>query len=129
MRLGIDMQPIDEVADSLRTYGARYTSRLFTESELNDSRADSSLFATRLAGCVAAKEAVFKLLCVHEDVPAWNEIEVRRNDAGNDDIVLHGTAATLRDRLGLGTLLLSLSYGAGVATAVVVADRDTNLRS
>lgn len=118
--VGIDIQPIDEVEESLRNFGARYRRLLFTNNEL-EYCGDTPSTALSLAARFAAKEAVLKILDTEEVVPSWRSIEVTRTKGGRPKIVLHGAAADLARRQGIGDISVSLSHGGGFATAAVVA--------
>jgi holo-[acyl-carrier protein] synthase len=118
--VGIDIQPIEEVEDSLRTFGARYRRLLFTDHEL-ESCGDGPAAASSLAARFAAKEAVLKILDTGESVPSWRSIEVQRTASGRPEIVLHGVAADLAHRQGIENISVSLSHAGGIASAAVVA--------
>jgi holo-[acyl-carrier protein] synthase len=118
--VGIDIQPIDEVEDSLRTFGSRYRHLLFTGDELA-SCGDGPAAAASLAARFAAKEAVLKILDTRETVPPWRSIEVQRTDGGRPEIVLHGVAADIARHQGIQNVSVSLSHAGGIATAAVVA--------
>jgi holo-[acyl-carrier protein] synthase len=118
--VGIDIQPIGEVEESLRTFGARYRRVLFTDHEL-ESCGDNASTASSLAARFAAKEAVLKILDVEETVPPWRSIEVRQSASGRPEILLHGEAAELARLQGIQDISLSLSHAGGIATAAVVA--------
>jgi holo-[acyl-carrier protein] synthase len=119
--IGIDVQPIDEVQDSIEEFGFRYVERLFTAQEVESCGGRSGIAAASLAGRFAAKEAVLKILDGGDAVPSWREIEVRRSTQGRPEIVLHGVAAEIAQRQGVEHLSVSLSHGGGIATAAVVA--------
>lgn len=53
--------------------------------------------------------------------PAWNEIEVVRLASGAPRLALHGEAALLAARQGIGAMAVSLCHEGPVACAVVVA--------
>lgn len=118
--VGIDVQPIDEVATSIRDFGDRYRRRLFTSEELAFC-GDGPSSASGLAARFAAKEAVLKVLDTRTTVPSWRSIEVQRLVVGPPTIMLHGDAADLARAQGLSDLSLSLSHGGGIATAAVIA--------
>lgn len=124
MRVGIDLQPVGEVLDSLVAYGDRYRRRLFTEREVDDCGgwgAAPSTSAAALAARFAAKEATLKALHVGDRVPAWTDIEVIREASGWPCLHLHGCAAELAAEASLTQFELSLSHTDTVASAIVVA--------
>jgi holo-[acyl-carrier protein] synthase len=118
--IGLDVQSIDEVAQSLEEFGPRYTGKLFTEYEVA-SCGGTPTSAASLAARFAAKEAVLKVLDTRSIVPSWRSIEVRREENGPPYIALSGEAAEIARRQGVRHLSLSLSHDAGVASAAVVA--------
>src|SRR5215471_766351 len=117
VRVGTDVEAIAEVADAIDRWGRRYTRRLFTEAE----RAECGDAAPRLTARFAAKEAAIKLLAPDDVEPPWQSIEVRTSPSGAPSLVLHDEAADLARQRGIGPISVSLSHGAGVGTATVVA--------
>ncbi len=124
--VGIDAQPISEIAASLGQFGSRYTARLFTSREIDDCGVNSDSATWRYAERFAAKEAVLKILDVREIVPSWKEIEIR-SARGRHEVVLHGVAAQLAGERGIRDISVSTSHDALVAFAVAVA-RDVKPR-
>jgi holo-[acyl-carrier protein] synthase len=91
---------------------------LFTVAE----RAECGDAAARLTARFAAKEAVLKLLAPDDDmIPRWCSIELRTAPNGAPSLLLHDEAAELARRRRLGPMSVSLSHGAGIGTATVVA--------
>jgi len=119
--IGMDVQTIHEVEESLAEFGSRYTSRLFTDDESAHCNARPSTAASRYAERFAAKEAVLKVLSVRSAVPSWKDIEIRLTGSGRFEVALHGVAAELAHERGIRALALSMSHAGGIATAVVVA--------
>lgn len=120
--VGIDIQAVDEVRESMEEFGLRYLGRIYTDQEIADSGSMREVAASRLAERFAAKEAVFKVLDVGDAVPLWKEIEIHRRGAGHPEIVLTGVAAEVATRQGIETMSLSLSHSGGFAAAAVIAD-------
>jgi holo-[acyl-carrier protein] synthase len=119
------MQEIDEVRESMATFGNRYVQRVYTDYEIDDCCKNEKLAASALASRFAAKEAVFKILEEGDVEATWQEIEVRRLESGQPAIALRGGAARLADEQGIDSIFLSLSQSGGTAAAVVVAERST----
>jgi holo-[acyl-carrier protein] synthase len=122
--VGADVQSIDEVSASIDEFGLRYTRKIFTEHEMQCCGANPAAAAQGLAVRFAAKEAVLKILDTTRTVPPWKSIEVRRTPGGRPEIHLQDEAAQLAHDQGIGEISLSLSHGAGIANAVVVAQMD-----
>jgi holo-[acyl-carrier protein] synthase len=122
IRIGLDVQSIEEVRDSLEEFGDRYTQRLFTPHEIESSAGDNSTRASSLAGRFAAKEAVMKVLDIEDHVPSMKSIEIWRDDGHRPTVRLQGLAAELAHQQGIDHFSLSLSHSGGVAAATVIAE-------
>jgi len=121
-RVGIDLQSVAPVRDSLREHAARYLERVYTEREVEDSRRDGAVDPERLAARFAAKEATLKVLRPGADDPVpWRCIEVRRRPEGWVDLELSGPAAALAEQAGLRDLSVSITHDGGFAAAIVIA--------
>jgi holo-[acyl-carrier protein] synthase len=118
--VGIDIQPIDEVDSSLKTFGSRYRRLLFTDREL-ETCGDNSRTSSRLAVRFAAKEAVLKILDIQDVVPSWRSIEVGGTSDCRPEINLYGVAAELARLQGICDVFVSFTHSGGVAVATVVA--------
>jgi holo-[acyl-carrier protein] synthase len=118
--VGVDIQPIDEVDSSLKTFGSRYRRLLFTHREL-ETCGDNSRTSSRLAARFAAKEAVLKILDIQEVVPSWRSIEVGGISDCRPEINLYDVAAELARLQGIRDVFVSFTHSGGVAVATVVA--------
>lgn len=111
--VGIDVVDVARFGATLeRTPGLR--ERLFTPGERD-------LPLNSLAARFAAKEALAKAL----GAPAgmnWQDAEVHRDAAGRPHLEVRDTVAARVEALGIGSLHVSLSHDAGIASAVVVAE-------
>ncbi|MFB7029373.1 MULTISPECIES: holo-ACP synthase [unclassified Streptomyces] len=96
--------------------------RFLSAEELAASRTpDGAPDPSGIAGRLAAKEAVFKLLgSVGRPVP-WQGIEVLRGPGGRPGVRLSGRAAELARTAGVGPIDVSISHDAGFAIAVAAA--------
>jgi holo-[acyl-carrier protein] synthase len=121
IRVGVDLAVIDDVADSVERFGARYLRRLFTEHELACCQGEPETVAAGLAARFAAKEATLKVLRPVGAQPEWTSIEVRRDPGGWCRLHLTRSAAELAERQGITDLAVSLSHEGGIAAAVVLA--------
>jgi holo-[acyl-carrier protein] synthase len=128
VRVGVDLVPVVDVAESLERFGARYLERVFTPHEIECCRRADARTGERapgysvesLAARFAAKEATLKVLRPVGWRPDWRSIEVRRTSGGWCEIHLWGRAATLAAEAGLDELEVSLTHESMVAVAVVV---------
>lgn len=118
--VGIDIQSIDEVELSLRTFGSRYRRLLFTDREL-ETCGDDSRTSSRLAALFAAKEAVLKILDIQDVVPSWRSIEVGGISDYRPEINLYDVAAEIARRRGIRKVFVSFAHSGDVAIATVVA--------
>ncbi len=115
-RTGCDLQRIDDVADAVRDFGARYLNRVYTDAE---QRAYAAGGARSLAARFAAKEAVLKVIGTADGVDP-RSIEIDQHE-GRPVVRLTGRAAELAHAAALGPIDVSLSHTGDVALAVAVA--------
>ena len=119
--VGVDLTHVSAVRESVRVFGDRYLSRIFTARELADCNTSADPIP-RLASRFAAKEATIKALKVEGAQPPWNCMEVWRSPNGwCDEVRLSGSAVGLAGRRGVDRLLVSLSHEGDEAVAMVVA--------
>jgi holo-[acyl-carrier protein] synthase len=111
--VGIDVVDIERFGLSLeRTPTMR--ERLFTEQERTRPLAS-------LAARFAAKEALAKALGAPKGMH-WQDAEVVSEATGNPQLEIRGTVRARADVLGVGSIHVSLSHDAGIASAVVVLE-------
>lgn len=119
--LGIDLVEVTRIEQSIARHGAKFVERVYTAGEIaycGGMKAPAPFYAARFA----AKEAVAKALGSGIGSSCgWLEIEVRRKASGEPFIVLHGAAEATAQRLGIGSLLLSLSHTEHYAVAQALA--------
>jgi holo-[acyl-carrier protein] synthase len=127
LRVGLDLVSVDEVADSVRAFGERYLTRVYTPHEVESCRrrpeatgGSGALAAESLAARFAAKEAVMKVLRPEGVQLDWRSIELHQMTGGWCEIRLSGTAAAMAAEAGIEELAVSLTHEATVAGAVVV---------
>lgn len=117
--VGVDVVDVDRFSRYLeRTPGL--LTRLFTEAERD-------LPPASLAARFAAKEAVAKALGAPVGL-RWLDCTVHRGDDGRPHLGVTGTVAARAAELGVDTFHLSLSHDAGIASAMVVAERRSPAR-
>lgn len=113
--VGIDVVDIARFVATLeRVPGLR--ARLFTPEERD-------LPAASLAARFAAKEAIAKALGAPPGM-RWQDATVRRVAGAQPVVEIVGTVRAAADALGVDRFHLSISHDAGIASAVVVAERD-----
>jgi len=110
--IGIDVVDIQRFAESLeRTPNLK--ERLFTPAE-------AALPISSLAARFAAKEALAKALNTNKGLP-WHDAEVINLESGKPAFLFRGVIADLIDS---ASVHLSLSHDAGIASAVVMIERN-----
>ena len=117
--IGVDVVDVARFMESLeRTPGLR--ERLFAPLE-------RTLSPASLAARFAAKEALAKALGAPEGLQ-WHDCRVVKDAAGRPHFELLGSVAAAAAALGVTTYHLSLSHDAGIASAMVVAESETQPR-
>lgn len=119
--VGVDLVEVARVARLLSRKGDRALSRLLTDEERAYCMAQPAP-APHVAARLAAKEAVYKALQVDGAARAvgWRDTEVVRGPEGAPGVTLHGRARAAADRLGVKSVLISLSHTDTTAAAIVV---------
>lgn len=121
VRLGFDLTSISGIAESIRSFGRRFTDRIFTSQEIEYALTGRGQCAERLAARFAAKEAVIKALQLSEAGVGFRDIEVVKRADGSCTIALHGEARRVAEHMGVRRILVSLSHDGDCAGAVVHA--------
>ena len=110
--IGIDVVDIERFKSSLeRTPGL--IEKLFTENERSKPLAS-------LAARFAAKEALAKALSVGKGLP-WHDAEILNLESGKPVFLFRGEIAEIIDGADVH---LSLSHDAGIASAMVIVERN-----
>ncbi|HHW27582.1 MAG TPA: holo-ACP synthase [Firmicutes bacterium] len=119
-RVGIDVVPLERVKRSVEASPERYMARFLTPSE--SEYCQGPRLIQRLAGRIAAKEAVMKLLGDGWPRVAWTDIEILTSGK-RPEVFLSGKALALARSQGMenGSLDVSITHDGGVAIAVAVA--------
>ncbi|GGX79101.1 holo-ACP synthase [Streptomyces hiroshimensis] len=118
--VGIDVAAIDRFEAALRRTPGLAT-RLFADGELHLPSGERRGIAS-LAVRFAAKEAVAKALGAPGNL-LWTDAEVTTETSGQPRLVVRGTVAARAEELGVTSWHVSLSHDAGVASAVVIAEK------
>jgi len=112
--VGIDVVDVTRFSSQLERVPG-LVERLFTPGE-------QGLPPASMAARFAAKEAVAKALGAPVGL-RWTDATVRRLEGGRPVLEVSGTVAARAAELGVDSFHLSLSHDAGIASAVVVAER------
>lgn len=111
--LGIDVCDVSRFAASVHRRPG-IVARLFTTAEAARPVASQ-------AARFAAKEALAKALGAPAGL-CWLDAEIVTDDLGKPEFEIRGTVAARAVELGIGTIHVSLSHDAGMASAVVVCE-------
>jgi holo-[acyl-carrier protein] synthase len=111
--VGIDVCDVDRFAESMERRPGLIR-RIFTAAEAERPMASK-------AARFAAKEALAKALGAPDGL-SWLDAEVLTNDQGKPSFKITGTVAARAAELGIGTIHLSMSHDAGIASAVVICE-------
>lgn len=118
--VGIDVAEIDRFAAAIERT-PQLADRLFLAGELYLPSGERRGIAS-LAARFAAKEALAKALGAPGGL-RWTDAEVVSADSGQPSLVVRGTVAARAGALGVRGWHVSLSHDAGIASAVVIAER------
>jgi len=124
VRVGCDVQSIDDVRAAIGTAGERYLRRVLGDGERAESAslASPELVARYASGRFAAKEAVYKALRGRPDTAlGWSQIEIIADETGAPRVRLSGAAAELSAAAGIDDIAISISHAASFAFAVATA--------
>lgn len=113
--VGIDVVDVQRLVAALHR-SPRLRERLFVPDE-------RSMPETSLAARFATKEALAKALGAPMGLH-WHDAVVRRVAGTQPVIEVTGTVAARAAELGITRFHVSISHDAGIAAAVVVAERD-----
>jgi holo-[acyl-carrier protein] synthase len=111
--VGIDVCDVDRFAASIERRPG-LVRRIFTAAEAERPMASK-------AARFAAKEALAKALGAPDGL-SWLDAEVLTDNGGKPSFKITGTVAARAAELGIGTIHLSMSHDAGIASAVVICE-------
>ena len=122
--IGIDIVSVQRMEELRVQEGDRFLNRVFTRREVETAGARAHL-DERLAARFAAKEAAMKALGTgwREGVH-FTQIEVRKHQTGQPEILLSGKALERAEELGVTDIHVSLTHDADRAVAVVIMEGD-----
>ncbi|MGH3781372.1 MAG: holo-ACP synthase [Pseudonocardiaceae bacterium] len=124
-RVGIDLVPLARARQLVEPNHRAILERMLRSEEIDECTRSGVLDASAVAGRLAVKEAVFKLLRTREPVVPWHGIAVRATPGTWPEVHLSGHAAELARHARLITpVAVSVAhdgdYAVGVATALAV---------
>lgn len=119
--IGIDLVDVARVRRLTDRAGSSFSMRWFTDEE-NTYCASKAHPAEHLAARLAAKEAVVKALRLPWDGPIpYRCVEIVTRADGAPSVRLSGRVRRAAQALGFELVEVSLSHGAGYATAMAIA--------
>jgi holo-[acyl-carrier protein] synthase len=121
LRLGIDVQSVRDVEESLELFGTKYLKSVYDDNEYVHALSHPGSAARFLAGRFAAREAVLKLLNAHDAFAMWRDILLGDNYSSTT-VRLRGVAQLRAFERGISGILLSVASTRHLAMAVAVAD-------
>ena len=120
--LGTDIIENERIAGIYRRRGRRFLERLFTEEEINYALSRENP-VPHLAARFAVKEAAIKALNLREMVGLkMKDVEVAGRVFGKKNLVLHGRAREIADKMGAKRFHISLTHTSSISMAVVIME-------
>ncbi len=108
---GVDITEVNRLRKAVEKWGKDFLQRVFTQNELRNAKAHSSLYQ-HLAGRFAAKEAIFKALNVRE--LTWKDVEILNDEAGRP------VAKIINEKIKKVDIHLSISHVKSYAVASAI---------
>lgn len=118
VRVGLDIVPLGRIERSLNAHYDAFVRRVLTEKEL--SYCEGRQVVERVAGRVAAKEAVMKVLGEGWPRVPWTDIEILPGKGGRPVVHMGGKALQYMEGLGLSSVDVSITHDGGLAIAVAL---------
>ena len=119
--LGVDVQSVAEIEESLRLFGAKYLENVYDARECAHAQSHPRIAGAYLAGRFAAREAVLKLLEVSDVLATWNDVFLD-DDVTAPHVQLGGEALRIAESWGISEVFLSIAWTRDAATAIALAD-------
>jgi holo-[acyl-carrier protein] synthase len=121
--IGTDIVECLRIARMIEQHSELFLTRVYTEHEIRYCQARKRAIE-HFAGLWAAKEAVLKCLGTGwRRGLNWTDVEVRSEAGGVPRVTLRGAIKEVADKLGVGTIHLSISHCRAYATAYATAVR------
>jgi holo-[acyl-carrier protein] synthase len=121
--IGTDIVECLRIARMIEEHGEVFLMRVYTDHEIRYCQGRKRAME-HFAGRWAAKEAVLKCLGTGwRRGTNWTDVEVRNDSNGIPHVTLCGAVKEFADKLGIGTIHLSISHCRAYATAYATAVR------
>ena len=122
--IGSDLTRIERIGAVIDRRGSSLLDRLFSQEEQRYCERRQRQRVAHAEGRFAVKEAVMKVLGTGwSGGVRWIDIETLRDRGQAPRVVLHGKAAELARAKGIERLHVTITHDAGIAMAVVVAEK------
>lgn len=119
--LGTDVVEIERIRRAMDRHPGRFVDRICRPGEPKVVAGGRG--AAHVAGLFAAKEAVLKALGTGwSEGMAFRDVEIRSDEKGRPEVVLHGTARVRAESLGATGCRVSISHDGGIAVATAVLE-------
>ncbi len=117
--VGVDIIEVSRIQKSIEDYGIRFTTKVFTDREIEYCSDKPNPFQ-HYAARFAAKEAFSKATGTgwNNDF-SWREVEVLNEETGKPRLCLDGTSL---ENFGDKRIFLSLSHSGDYVAAVVIVE-------
>lgn len=120
--IGLDIQAVGGVAESIAEQGDSWLNVLLTGREMEHLKTHSKGVES-IAGRIAAKEAAIKALDVlTADEIDWLDFEIINAESGKPELYFNGNAKEKADRLGANSIWVSISHSEEYAVAQVILE-------
>ncbi len=121
--LGLDIIEIQRLRAAIDRHEERFVERVFTAAECGAANARRRSRIEFLAGRWAGKEAVAKALgCGFGAGCGWQDVEILNDEYGKPTVELTGNAQLTAKRLGIASLMMTISHEVHYAVAVALAE-------
>jgi holo-[acyl-carrier protein] synthase len=118
--LGVDIAEVARVQGTIERRGQPFLRRVFTPAEIEYCERFKNKFE-RYAGRFAAKEAAMKALGTGWRAGVrWVDLEVVRDESGRPTLAISGEAKKIARRLGVRSIVLSITHTQTQALAQVI---------
>jgi holo-[acyl-carrier protein] synthase len=120
-QIGIDIVSIARVEKSYKRFGNTFMRRFFTDKEQEElAKKNEKSRVSSIAGKIAAKEAVMKVLGDGWPTISWTDIEIEKSSRGQPKVHLYNRAIQTATLLNIKSVIVSITHDAGLAIAVVL---------
>jgi holo-[acyl-carrier protein] synthase len=120
VNIGTDIVECVRIAGMIERHGEHFLSRVFTPTEINYCQSHRQV-VERFAGRFAAKEAILKTLGTGwRNGLSWLEMEILNQKTGRPVVGLSGAALAHAERIGIRSILISISHCRTHASAFAI---------